>query len=175
MSLTNPLVSNFNFMQLSQVPNKTISDKLVLPHIFADHNRSLPTAHHVEVCDYSSSVGSYRSHNSCDFLYAIHGDINHMKNKLDWFDENWNLDVKPHTVILDLLLSPTYRIPKQVKQICSYKWGVDFPKCPRCGSTMEREYQRFCDRCGQRLSWRDFDDAEVIYVGWDGPDPDNLP
>ena len=72
-------------------------------------------------------------------------------------------------------LSPTYRIPKQVKQICSYKWGVDFPKCPRCGSTMEREYQRFCDRCGQRLSWRDFDDAEVIYVGWDGPDPDNLP
>ena len=53
--------------------------------------------------------------------------------------------------------------------------GVDFPKCPRCGSTMEREYQRFCDRCGQRLSWRDFDDAEVIYVGWDGPAPDNLP
>ena len=135
----------------------------------------MPAAHHEEVCKVSSSVGSYRSHNSCDFLYAIHGGINHIKNKLDWFDENWNPDVKPHTVILDLLLSPTYRIPKQVKQICSYKWGVDFPKCPRCGSTMEREYQRFCDRCGQRLSWRDFDDAEVIYVGWDGPDPDNLP
>ena len=49
-----------------------------------------------------------------------------MKNKLDWFDENWNLDVKPHTVILDLLLSPTYRIPKQVKQICSYKWVLIF-------------------------------------------------
>lgn len=28
MSLTNPLVSNFNFMQLSQVPNKAIRDKL---------------------------------------------------------------------------------------------------------------------------------------------------
>ena len=36
MSLTNPLVSSFNFMQLSQVPSKTISDKLVL-HISADH------------------------------------------------------------------------------------------------------------------------------------------
>ena len=36
MSLTNPSVSNFNFMQLSQVPNKTISDKFIL-HIFADH------------------------------------------------------------------------------------------------------------------------------------------
>ena len=60
MSLTNPLVSNFNFMQLSQVPNKTISDKFIL-HIFANHNRSLPAAHHEEVCDYPSSVGSYRS------------------------------------------------------------------------------------------------------------------
>lgn len=30
-------------------------------HIFADHNRSLPAAHHEEVCDYQSSVGSYRS------------------------------------------------------------------------------------------------------------------
>ena len=60
MSLTNPLVSNFNFMQLSQVPNKTISDKLVLSHISADH-RSLPATHHEEVCDYQSSTGSYRS------------------------------------------------------------------------------------------------------------------
>ena len=61
MPLTNPSVSNFNFMQLSQVPNKTISDKLVLLHISADHNKSLPAAHHEEVCDYQSSVGSYRS------------------------------------------------------------------------------------------------------------------
>ena len=60
MFLTNPLVSNFNFMQLSQVPNKTISDKFIL-HIFANHNRSLPAAHHGEVCEDLSSVGSYRS------------------------------------------------------------------------------------------------------------------
>lgn len=98
-----------------------------------------------------------------------------MKNKLDWFDENWKLDVKPHTVILDLLLSPTYRIPKRVKQICVYKEKLAFSKCPRCRTTLEHEYQLFCDRCGQRLSWRDFDDAEIVYVGWDGPDPDDLP
>ena len=61
MSLINPSVSNFNFMQLSQVPNKTISDKLVLLHISADHNKSLPAAHHGEVCDYQSSAGSCRS------------------------------------------------------------------------------------------------------------------
>lgn len=28
-----------------------------------------------------------------------------------------------------------------------------FPVCPRCHSNMEREYQAFCDRCGQKLSW----------------------
>ena len=98
-----------------------------------------------------------------------------MKNKLDWFDENWKLDIKLHTVILDLLLSPTYRIPKRVKQICVYKEKLAFPKCPRCRTTLEFEYQLFCDRCGQRLNWRDFDDAEIVYIGWDEPDPDDLP
>lgn len=98
-----------------------------------------------------------------------------MRNKLDWFDENWNLDVKPHIVLRELLLSPTYRIPRRVRVVCSYKGGLDFSKCPRCGSTMEREYQYCCDRCGQRLSWRDFDEAEVVYVDWDRPDPDELP
>ena len=34
------------------------------------------------------------------------GGVNHIKNKLDWFDENWKLDVKLHTAILDLLLTP---------------------------------------------------------------------
>lgn len=99
----------------------------------------------------------------------------YMKNKLDRFDDDWKWDVLPTRMLYELLLSPTYRWPWKVKIVCSYRWGAEFPKCPRCGTTMEREYQRFCDRCGQRLSWRDFDDAEVIYVGWDGPDPDNLP
>lgn len=100
----------------------------------------------------------------------LHGDVNHMKIKLDWFDDNWNWNVQPTRVLYELLLSPTYRIPIKVKKMCSYKWGADFPKCPRCGSAMEREYQLFCDRCGQRLNWSEFDDAEVKYIGWDGPE-----
>ena len=35
---------------------------------------------------------------------------------------------------------------------------------------MEREYQLFCDRCGQRLNWSGFDNCEVRYIGWDGPE-----
>ena len=95
-----------------------------------------------------------------------------MKNKLDWFDDNWNWDMRPTRVLYELLLSPTYRWPIRVKVVCSYKWGVIFPLCPRCGTTMERVYQLFCDRCGQRLNWSGFDDVEVQYIGWDGPDDD---
>lgn len=32
------------------------------------------------------------------------------------------------------------------------KSGV-FPVCPRCECTMERDYQAYCDRCGQCLKW----------------------
>lgn len=95
-----------------------------------------------------------------------------MKNKLEWFDDNWNLDVLPTQMLYELLLYPTYRIPMRVKTVCSYKWGVKFPQCPRCGSTMEHEYQLFCDRCGQRPNWSKFEEIEVRYIGWDGPEED---
>lgn len=64
--------------------------------------------------------------------------------------------------------SPTYRWPWKVEIVCSYRWGAEFPKCPRCGTTMEREYQLFCNHCSQRLNWSGFDDVEVRYIGWDG-------
>ena len=56
----------------------------------------------------------------------------------------------------------------KVKVVCSYRWGAKFPKCPRCGITMEHEYKLFCDRCGQRLNLNEFDDVEVRYIGWNG-------
>ena len=95
-----------------------------------------------------------------------------MKNKLDWFDDNWNWNVQPTRVLYELLLSSTYRIPMRVKTVCSYKWEVKFPQCPRCGTTIERAYQRFCDRCDQRLNWSGFDDARVEYTGWDEVEDD---
>ena len=93
-----------------------------------------------------------------------------MKNKSDWFDDNWNWDVQPTQVLYELLLSPTYRIPMRVKEVYSFKWGAEFPWRPRCGTTMEREYQLFCDRCGQRLNWSEFDECEVKYIGRAGPE-----
>ena len=78
----------------------------------------------------------------------------------------------PTRVLYEFLLSPTYRWPMQVKTVCSYRRGAEFPQCPRCEITMEREYQLFCDRCGQRLNWSGFDECEVKYIGWDGPEDD---
>ena len=95
-----------------------------------------------------------------------------MKNKLDCFDEDGNWDVRPTQILYELALSPTYRIPMKVKKVCAYKWGADFPECPRCGSTMERDFQRFCDRCGQRLNRSEFDECEVKYIGWNGVEDD---
>lgn len=62
-----------------------------------------------------------------------------------------------------------FRIPMQVTQFCAYYDSMAgftvFPVCPRCLDTFEREYQAFCDRCGQKLSWKGFDKAELIIPG----------
>ena len=47
-----------------------------------------------------------------------------MKNKLDWFDDDWKWDVLPTRMLYELLLSPTYRWPWKVKIVCSYRWGL---------------------------------------------------
>lgn len=44
-----------------------------------------------------------------------------MKDKLDRFDDNWNLNVRPTRVLYELLLSPTYRWPMRVKEVYSFK------------------------------------------------------
>ena len=41
-----------------------------------------------------------------------------MKNKLDWFDDDWKCDVLPTRMLYELLLSPTYRWPWKIKAIC---------------------------------------------------------
>ena len=36
-----------------------------------------------------------------------------------------------------------------------------FPVCPRCECTLDREYQSFCDRCGQKLKWKKYYNGKV--------------
>ena len=39
----------------------------------------------------------------------------------------------------------------------------------------ERVYQRFGDRCVQRLEWSKFENAKEAYIGWDGVNKAYLP
>lgn len=53
-----------------------------------------------------------------------------------------------------------------VRQILLFPSGNSFPICPACEITLEREYQKYCDRCGQCLDWKRFDKAVIVL--WTG-------
>ena len=47
-----------------------------------------------------------------------------------------------------------FRRPMTVRRMRLFANGDCYPVCPRCGLTLERDYQAFCDRCGQHLGWK---------------------
>ena len=59
-----------------------------------------------------------------------------------------------------------YRVPMEVTRILKLKNGDLYPVCPRCRITVDREYMKFCDRCGQRLGWTEIKDAIIVYPGF---------
>ncbi len=65
---------------------------------------------------------------------------------------------KPHIAPSD------YRSPMQIMQVRIFWDNNAFYVCPRCETSLEREYMRYCDRCGQCLGWRDRKKAERIYI-----------
>ena len=75
-------------------------------------------------------------------------------------------------VILDLLLFPTYRLPKTVTAVRIYRDKNICSVCPRCDVCIEREYQGYCHRCGQYPNWSKLEEAEEIFIGWSGFDDD---
>ena len=71
----------------------------------------------------------------------------------------------------DLLMSPVvqqplrFRIPMPVTHVQRFQLQNGFttyPICPQCGLTFEREYQRYCEHCGQCLSWKGFSKAIIV-------------
>lgn len=55
----------------------------------------------------------------------------------------------------------SYRTPMKVTEVLLFENGDAFSVCPRCKITLEREYQRYCDRCGQHLNWDDIYKAKI--------------
>ncbi len=56
-----------------------------------------------------------------------------------------------------------FRTPMAVAEILQLKNGDVYPVCPRCHVTFEREYTRYCDRCGQALNWKSYRNATVVH------------
>lgn len=56
----------------------------------------------------------------------------------------------------------SYRLPMLVNEYYIGHYGIFMryecciPKCPRCSIGIDRDYQSYCDRCGQALDWRDW-------------------
>ena len=75
---------------------------------------------------------------------------------------------KPASRMLLLESEPaTFRIPLPVTAVRVYSSNPSsssYPLCPRCKQPMTREYQAFCENCGQALSWKGFSKAIVILV-----------
>ena len=46
----------------------------------------------------------------------------------------------------------SYRTPLPVTHLRCCGDSI-YSVCPRCRLALEREFQNYCDRCGQRLSW----------------------
>lgn len=63
----------------------------------------------------------------------------------------------------------SYRRKMQVTEVkifsSAYFGETGYYVCPRCSVTLEREFMTFCDRCGQRLDWKDYKKAKEIYPG----------
>ena len=56
----------------------------------------------------------------------------------------------------------SFRSPLAVKEVFVFPSGSSYPICPRCKITLEREYQKLCDRCGQKLDWSLYDSAAQV-------------
>lgn len=77
--------------------------------------------------------------------------------------------IKKFAIIAHLFTSISeikYRIPMHVtdfKIYYSFTRDYAYPICPRCKTTMEREYMAFCSRCGQKLDWSRYVNDETIF------------
>ncbi len=59
----------------------------------------------------------------------------------------------------------SYRIPMQIRLYICMLHGEVYPVCPRCSSSLERDYILHCNRCGQKLGWDRLNEVCFIIAG----------
>jgi len=68
-----------------------------------------------------------------------------------------------HNPPLEVQQALEFRCSAPVTEILRLENKEDYPICPRCHISLEREYLRFCYHCGQKLGWKKFKKANIVY------------
>lgn len=97
--------------------------------------------------------------------------MSHEKNnesKINILIKNWHSKItkirKTKSDPLRLLEQELNKsIPMLVEKAIVYKNGDAYWICPNCNTTFEREYQKYCDRCGQHLKWGSLKNIKYIH------------
>ena len=135
---------------------KTLQKKVGIKMFLANLSQSLLSFCHEEPC--SQAVLAKRCGLSAKGLNKII--CRHSDPKLSTLQ---SICAATHKTPSELLFSSieqqlSYRIPIEVQSVylgrdfCS----SEFPGCPRCYRTLFRNFQPYCDHCGQQLSWTYF-------------------
>lgn len=69
-----------------------------------------------------------------------------------------------NTESFTISVAESYRQPMNVTEIHLFGDSTAYPVCPRCRITIEREYQAYCDRCGQALSWKAYHKVIIVII-----------
>ena len=76
------------------------------------------------------------------------------------------LEVNPDELLIgENSKSPDKATPMAVTKVFCYDKTLKSehkPICPNCNKLLARDNQAYCDKCGQRLSWRNFTHAELV-------------
>lgn len=71
----------------------------------------------------------------------------------------------PLSFLFFLLKSKT---DAQVDELMLFEYSegtIGYYVCPACKTTIEREFMCYCDRCGQKLGWKKYKKAKIVYPG----------
>lgn len=74
-------------------------------------------------------------------------------------------NLTPNDLLLETIYEEQHQIPMFVTHVRCFRESTGiamYPICPRCSSTIEREYQQFCIRCGQSLDWSNIKKASIV-------------
>lgn len=70
--------------------------------------------------------------------------------------------------IPELAAACSYRRPLLVRELMIFPAKPEaygYYVCPRCRITVDREFVRYCDRCGQHLDWSQYEQAVIVHPG----------